>query len=689
MRHVPASLTAVLRRWGAAETGRLALWLPVCMAAGVLAYEQLHAEPPLWLGAAVLAPALLCAVLLRNHRAGRAGFAALTALALGFASAQFAAWQAPPLVELPTRATILTGTLRAVEVLPEGRRVLIEAPSLDGGRPLPRDLRIRLRADDPVVLATGDRLRVRAMVQPPGPPAFPGAWDLQRDAFFAGLAGYGYALNPAERLAEAGPQGLARWMQRLRETVSHRVQASLGGTEGALAVALLTGTTAQIPLADRTAFRDSGLAHLLAVSGLNITIVMGFWFVLIRLALLTSEHATLHWPVKSIAAVGALAAGFLLMLFTGSQVPILRAFAMACLVTLAVLAGRRALSLRSLALALAAVVVIAPAEVLGVSLQMSFAAVLALIAGYAALRPMLNHLNQGGTLRWIAGHVVALALTSALAGTASLPYGAHHFGRVQVYYILANMIAVPITSVLAMPAGMIALLLMPLGLEQLALVPMGWGVAAILWIARNVAAWPEAVLAVPHIPAWGLAVISLGLAATALLRSPLRLAGVALLIAGLASPALAPPPDILVSADARLIGVRRAGELWLRQAPGASAFTRDAWLAYLGERTWRTLPACEGACPLASGVLLLGPNAPAHCDASLLISAEPIRTDCPAARIDRFTVWRLGAHAVWLRPEGPLILSDRAARGARPWVLPLPTRTRQPPGVTLLPAQEE
>eukprot|EP01035_Chromulina_nebulosa_P034161 gene34162-45811_t len=265
---------------------------------------------------------------------------------------------------------------------------------------------------------------------------------------------------------------------------------------------------AQIPLADRVAFRDSGLSHLLAVSGLNISIVMGFWFVLIRLGLLASEHAALHWPVKSIAAVGAIVAGLLLMLFTGAQVPIVRAFAMACLVTLAVLAGRRALSLRSLALAMAAVVLVAPSEVLGVSFQMSFAAVLALIAGYAALRPLLARLaGEGGAARWIAGHVLALALTSALAGTASLPYGAHHFGRVQVYYVLANMVAVPLTSLVAMPAGMIALLLMPLGLEGLALAPMGWGIAAILWIARTVAAWPEAVVAVPHLPGWGLAVL--------------------------------------------------------------------------------------------------------------------------------------------------------------------------------------
>jgi len=114
---------------------------------------------------------------------------------------------------------------------------------------------------------------------------------------------------------------------------------------------------------------------------------------------------------------------------------------MARLVTLGVVVGRRALSLRGLALAMAAIILMAPNEVLGVSFQMSFSAVLALIAGYEALRPWLSRLHGDGAWpRRLLGHVVALALTSALAGTASAPYGAYHFGHVQLYYVFANMV---------------------------------------------------------------------------------------------------------------------------------------------------------------------------------------------------------------------------------------------------------
>jgi len=122
-----------------------------------------------------------------------------------------------------------------------------------------------------------------------------------------------------------------------------------------------------------------------------------------------------------------------------------------------------------------------------------------------------------------------------LAGTASAPFGAYHFGRIQVYFIVANMIAVPLTALWVMPMGLVGLLLLPLGLDWLAFVPMGWGVDAILWVARTTASWPAATFDVPHMPAWGLAVSAFGIAWLGLWRSPLRLVGVPVIAVGLIS----------------------------------------------------------------------------------------------------------------------------------------------------------
>lgn len=707
--------------WLAAERGRFALWLPVFMGAGDLAYFTLRAEPPGWAGIGLLLPAVAGALLARPWRLLRAALAAMAAAALGFTAAQFAAARAPPLLILPNHAAVASGTVDALESLPEGRRVTLRRATIGAdASALPRTLRIRLRNDDASQIETGDLVQLRAMVRAPSPPAYPGGWDVQRDAFFNGIGGYGFALGGVEPLAHAPPGNISARLHALRAAIAARVAAALPGPQGAIATTLLTGLTAGIPEADRAAFRDSGLAHLLAIAGLHIGIVMGLFFGGSRLLLACWEWAALHWPIKQIAAFAALAAGGFYMLLTGMHVPIVRSFAMACLVTLGLLAGRRAISLRGLGLAGVALILLEPEQITGVSFQMSFSAVLALIAGYAALRPWLrrfyaDHRPWRRFLLYAAG----LALTSLLAGGASAPFAAYHFGRVQIYFVIANMIAVPLTALWVMPAGLIALALMPFGLERLALVPMAWGVRGLLAIAHAVASWPDATLPVPHMPPWGLALLALGMAWLGLWRSRVRLAGIAAIGAALASPLLVRPPDLLVSADARLIAVRTTHGVFADAASGTSRFVQQSWQQYwargpmrplnVGPRTAPEEIVCNPtACVLRARpggppalLLLTRPDQGAHgdhagrrsvatkahrdepepegcVDAVVVVSAEPARGRCfGPPLVDRFTVWRNGAYAVWLDPGVATLLSDREERGTRPWVPPPPQPRRR------------
>ena len=690
------NIGAALRAWADAERGRFVPWLPVCMGAGVVLYFGLATEPQWWIGPAAAALSLLLCILGWRSFPARASALAILAASLGFLSAQAANWRALPTASLPSKAVIMTGTVRGVDMLPDGRRLVLEQVRLGDADPLARRLRVRMKRGDNTPVAAGDQVQVRAVMRAPALPAYPGAWDLQRDAYFAGLGGGGTALNPVIVREHRAPSGPAAWIQAARDWIGQRVMSSIPGSPGAIAATFLTGSTLAIPQPDREAFRDSGLAHLLAVAGLHIGIVMGLVFGATRLALACWERAALHWPTKAIAAVTALAVGGLYMLMAGAHVPVMRSFAMACLVTLGLVVGRRALSLRGLALAAVALMSFAPQEVVGVSFQMSFAAVLALVSGYEALRPALTRLHGQEWWRRPTGHVIALLLTSLLAGTASAPYGAYHFGHIQIYFIAANVIAVPLTAMWVMPLGLIGLALMPLGLEQLALAPMGWGVQALLWIGRTVSAWPEATLAVPPMPAWGLAVFSFGLAWLGIWRTRWRLLGIVPMLAGLLSPLAAPPPDLLVSNDARLIAVRAEGGYWLQARPGAAKFVREAWESHLASGPLR--PVADGAprecgaaeCRLGPALLLRGTSRASDCaGVGLLVSAEPARGECPAAGLlDRFTVWRDGAHAVWFEGDRVRVLSDRAYRGQRPWVPPPPTPRRATPNLPMAPAEE-
>ncbi|MCR0982231.1 ComEC/Rec2 family competence protein [Roseomonas populi] len=698
------------RAWGwvAAEWDRWPLWLPVVMGIGVLAYFALLAEPnPFW--AVLPLPLLGAALLLRGRRPlAAAALALIGAAALGFAVALLHARWAPPMPDLPRNAAIITGRVVSLDLLPDGRRVTLEAPRINEGNPLDRQIRVRLRANDPTPVAPGDTVSLRALVRPPMPPAYPGAFDMQRNAYFSGLGGSGFALNVANILERRDPPLFAG----LRASIEARITAALPGATGAVASALLTGSQSGIPAPTIAALRDSGLAHLLSVSGLHVAIVIGIGFTLSRLAIAAIPWLALRIDSKGGAALVGLALGAVYTLLTGSGVPMLRSFAMAALATLAILTGRRALSLRALALAAGVVILLNPAALTGPSFQMSFAAVLALVGLAAAMRGPVQGLKSLGWQGRLAAAVLGLAATSIIAGAATTPYGLHHFGRLQLYGVAANAVAVPLTSFLVMPAGLMAVFLMPFGLEGPALAAMGWGVDGTILTGRVVASWPGAALTAPPIPAWGLGLFTLGLCWVLLWRLPWRWAGVPAMAAGLLSGLAANPPDLLVAADGRMLALATPGGVLVERASGANRLIRESWLRGWGEDDAAPLPR-EGetpgaecsplSCllrPRADGAAAIflrqppreprprrGPAPPPPAvyaetgcgKAAVMVSLEPIRGRCrETPRVDRFSVWRDGAHAIWLGRDGATILSDRASRGARPWVPPVPTPRAQP-----------
>jgi competence protein ComEC len=665
------------------QRGRFALFLPVFMGAGILGYFARTSEPsPIW-SVVAFGLSAAAAIALRKQPLPRAPALCAAFASAGFCLACLAAARAPPWIALPRHAAEVAGRIAAIDILATGRRITLQNPALDDGPPLPRALRIRLRGADPAVLAPGDKIAVRALLQPPAPPDLPGGWDTQRDAYFSGLGGYGFAIGPARVLQRAGLGGLGA----LRETIAARIMAGLPGPNGAIAATLLTGIGTAIPQADRAAYEASGLAHLLAVAGLHIGIVMGLAFFAARLGLAAWEYAALAWPTRKLAAVAALAAGFVYLELTGAHVPILRSFGMAALVTLGVLTGRRAISLRGLALAATVLMVLSPASVMGVSFQMSFSAVLCLIAGYEWARPFLQRIGEGRWWRRAGFYAAGLVLSSFLAGTASAPFAAYHFGRVGLYYVPANMLAVPLTAFWVMPWGLVALLLMPLRLEWLALVPMGSGIAGLSAIAHAVAAWPDANLPVPLLPCWSPACVAAGLAWGGLFRGRLRLAGGAPILAGLLGPLLVPAPSLVVAPGAALTALDLDGRIFVQAAPAASLFEVQAPLRLWGAGAAQAFAqspglACDASACRAGRILILRDSDAVSCDASVIVSATWLHGACSRALvIDHAFIAREGATLVWLTPSGPAAVTDRATRGTRPWVIP--------PRVELPMAQQE
>ena len=652
------------------QRGRLALFLPVCLGTGILLYFARTREPALvWAVPEAVLP-LAGAAMLWRWPAWRLGLLCLGLVATGQLRATIATRNAPPWAALPRHAVEITGQVATIDLLPTGRRITLTAPSLDGAPPLRRALRLRLRDTDTADIGPGDEISLRCLVQPPAPPDMPGGWDTQRDAWFAGLAGYGFAIGPVKILRPAPRTALAA----LRAHIARHILQALPPPQGAIAATLLTGAGTAIPAPDRAAFAASGLAHLLAVAGLHIGIVMGLVFFVTRLVLAAWEYAALAWPTRKIAAFAALAAGLFYLELTGAHIPILRSFGMAALVTLGILTGRRALSLRGLAVAATLLMATSPEAIVGVSFQMSFSAVLCLIAGYELAHPWLARLAEGQYWRQPLLYIAGLVLSSVLAGTASLPFAAYHFGQATLYYVPANMLAVPVTALWVMPWGMLSLALMPAGLDHFALIPMGWGIAALVAIAHSVAGWPLATIPVAQSPAWSLACVAAGLVLCGLLRGAVRLAGLPLLAIGLAAPHFARPPDLLVGPDAALIAVRLDASHIAAATTHISAYETEAPARLWGIGAPPTsLPCQNPACRIAlrNGiVLILRDGADIDCSAAIILSSGSLHASCPGTPvIDHEFIRREGATTLRLDLLGPVIVTDRFARGSRPWVL--------------------
>ncbi len=439
-----------------------------------------------------------------------------------------------------------------------------------------------------------------------------------------------------------------------------------------------------------SAIRDSGLAHLLAISGLHIGLVAAILFIGLRAALALVPPLALRHPIKKWAAALAILGALAYALVAGTTVPTQRAFLMIGLVLLAVLLDRRGLSMRLVAWAAAVILVLRPENLLNASFQLSFAAVTALIAAYET--GQARHAFGRGRMPSFYGRTVlyigGVALTTVIATLATAPFVIYHFNRLAVYGLAANLVAVPTTALWIMPWAVIAFALIPLGLEILALAPMAWGTEVIIRVAETVAAWPGSVSLLPAMPTWGLTLVTLGGLWLCLWRGRWRLWGLAAAAIGVASIALTDVPDILVDGRGRLLAVRTDSGVLAVSSTRAERFSREIWLRRAGQKVPAPWPdsgpgadgrmTCDsmGCIYRVRGYVVALVRLPdalfEDCRvADVVISSVPVRRRCASARIviDRFDLWRHGGHALWLEEDGVRVESVSRYRGRRPWVV--------------------
>ncbi|MEW9853696.1 ComEC/Rec2 family competence protein [Novosphingobium sp. M1R2S20] len=563
-------------------------WLAVAFGIGIAIWFALP-SPGHWLALMVACAGLSASFAALLHKYGRYPYLRLSGIVIPLvvAAGCGSVWARSHLVgaaPIPGPVVVtLEGRILSVEVQPAQERSRLVMATREPGTARP--IRVRINLPDRLApgsrFNTGDLVRVRARLMPPAPPMLPGAYNFARTAWFKGLAATGTALSAPEILRSSDSASLVSGAQR---NISAHVRARLDGGEAGIAAALATGDTGGIPEADAQAMRDAGLAHLLSISGLHVSAVIGaVYFVALKL-LAFWPWLTLRVRLPVVGAGFGALAGIAYTLLTGAQVPTVRSCIGALLVLIALAIGREPLSLRMLAIAAFLVMLLWPEALMGPSFQMSFAAVLAIIAlsGAGPIRRFLAPREEGVPARALR-HLALVLLTGLVIEFALMPIGLYHFHRAGICGAFANVVAIPLTTLVVMPALLLALLMDLIGLGA----PFWWiageGIAALNALAHWIASRPGAVTVMPAMAGGAFSLFIAGGLWLGLWSGKIRWFGLAPAVAGVLLVATARPPDLLISGDGRHVGLlskTRDALFVLRET--RSDFVRDNLLEIAG-----------------------------------------------------------------------------------------------------------
>ncbi len=667
-----------------AQRGHLFPWVAICLGTGIGIYFALRTEPGPGHYAALAALALLMVLVTRPL--GPAFGPVAIGLSIMLVGIGLAGWRshavAAPVIDFRYYGPVEG---RVVEVDRSSRdvpRVTLDRVVLSDLSPerTPARIRISLYGDQPWLRREpGAIVILTAHLTPPNGPMEPGDFDFRRVAWFERLGAVGYATTPVLTLVPPDPGRRDLLVNRIRMTLSAEVQSRIAGDAGGFAAAVMTGDRSGMTEAANQSMRDSNLYHLVSISGTHMAMLVAFVFGMIRYGVALCPPLALRISAKKVAALVALPVAAFYLLLAGRDMATERAFVMVAVVLVAILLDRQALTMRAVAIAALIIMLTRPESVVSPGFQMSFAASVALIAAFHALKNLPY--SREGAARWVAP-VALLLFSSFVAGTATAPFAAAHFNRVAHYGLLANMLAVPAMGILVMPGAAILAVLGPLGIDQPGVWMVDYGSRWILFVSDWIAGFDGAVSAVKTPPPATLPLITLGGAWIILWQGRTRWIGAALPLLALILWAGAERPAVLVAASGGLIGVMSPEGRALSK-PEGEGYAAEIWLENDGEVVSQALaharPGLDQTELRLTRVSLAGfgilhvagqraLDALESCGgADLLITNVALRDARPCEVWDAPRLREAGSLAVYIRDGQPDVITSQSVAGQRLW----------------------
>ncbi|MDI9408621.1 MAG: ComEC/Rec2 family competence protein [Candidatus Pacebacteria bacterium] len=544
---------------------RFVLFLPVFFGLGIILYFNLKFEPPGLIAVITTLGLWLLAILFRRHSLVMRILVILAMAASGFAVSQ---WRTHGLqavvVQQPLGPIGLSGRIAAIDHRAHGQRFILTNVTAidDSAESLPPVLRITTRGGLERDTGVGDWVQFRAVLTPLRPPSVVGGFDYQFYGYFFGLnhgiGGGGFMVSGLRYIdppTDYDPglwQSLFNLIDAYRWRMSYWLIQEIEGDAGAMAAALVGGDQGQIAPPILQSMRDSGLAHILSISGLHISLAAIIVILVVRGGLALIPYCALYWPLKQIAGAAGLVAAIGYGLLAGiNQVPVLRSLVMLGVMLLAMILGRRALSLLTLAWAAMISLILTPEQLLGPSFQLSFAAVLVLVTLAEVYQLSLADGFDTGLVRRLRLWLVFSLVSSVAVTVATTPTSAYIFHRTAIYGVFANLLAVPLSDFIIMPLVVGELLLYPLGWDGWLHRPLGWSIDGLIALSRFFAELPQAVIYSRAFSGGAFALMIAGGLWLCLWRGSLRWLGIGVAAVGLGMAIWTPPPRLIIGGDGR------------------------------------------------------------------------------------------------------------------------------------------
>lgn len=662
------------------------LWSPVGLGIGIALYFYWPHEPSFLLSLMSLGGAVVLLAIYFRHPRYKYLVWPLLIVQVGFclmgARVQYLNTQ---MLDHPLKKIRAVGEVEQIDVKEGRKRLILKNFRSPEGEPyLSSMVRLSIRGGHTVHL--GDTIYLTATLMPLSAPLLPEGYDYRRASFFQGIGATGW-IDEIESIEPVELNSFWLGLQQIRQTINEQLLRLVPGESSAIAAALITGERGYIRDDIRQAYTDAGIAHVLAISGLHLSLIAGIVFMVIRRGLSLSVWMAERFDLKKIASLFTIP--FLLgyLFISGMGVPAIRSFIMVSVGMLAILLDRRALSMRLLVVAALIILTFQPESILSASFALSFAAVMGLVALYQdGWVPFQQWVLEGGWARRCLAYLGGIIITTIVASAVTTPISMYIFNRVSVQAILGNLVAIPLTGFVIMPALLLLILSLPFGGSSFCGYVASYGIHLLTKASVYTASLPGAGILVHQPPSLFLWLFSLGSLWLLLWRQSWRYVGGVLILGSFATLFIPSSPMILVDSKGYLVWYD--GKSLYHFSDHHNLFTQDVVKRRFGCDTIHDVQE-DYAC-LTWGdkrVAFYNPSSRAEQSASfikhlsenhdLLITSRPLKKEFPQELADVIVIKRgrsqkaRGMNSFYVSLSSPkkpyLLINGAEFQGERAW----------------------